>query len=458
MNAEAFKCVLDAARKRESLMHLVAKSPQKVMYHGTSSKFLRTILKEGLKAKPSERVYDKTLDPSSSKFQQQMRRGIEAFEGTYLTTQYGTASHAALNAKQKFGGNRLYVVALIPDRHPQRVPDEDSLALERLYPIGDLSAEILAKYLTSMQALNAQLTKLWDLFWKNTLDRIALKAREEKWSKETAHYIMERAEKLLDLREDLFAEGFLPYLRVKFVAAMEDGAALHETTYKQLKYDGLVDKETGELITTHAAEHQKLRKFQDRFTKKWQPLYEIEGYGAYIENARMLEGIAYKGAARIVLVVEVLKAFDSQGPAQVKVHYSGPGASRAMAEFKASWKRYQGNHFEVVKGDEVEKIEKAANVVSRAVLEKELHGLVSKLDTASSLYLKAVKSKVETARFKKLAASVKKSLDVFDALPGSVREAIRESKASQEPEPDVVVEDTGKKLKAMAEQLVSSWK
>jgi len=81
-------------------------SPTDMVYHGTSTKFLNSILSNGLIPNPKERVYsepdkDKELDYG---------RSMASLEGVYLTDEYMTASGAATNAADSTGGQKLMVI------------------------------------------------------------------------------------------------------------------------------------------------------------------------------------------------------------------------------------------------------------------------------------------------------------------------------------------------------------
>lgn len=98
-------------------MKIAAKS---LNYHGTSSKNIRTILKEGLIPFPKETVYDK-----------EEREGgfstTKTFGGAYFIRDWMYAYSAAGKAVEKFGGNRLIIEAIIEDQNQDVLPDEDDV-------------------------------------------------------------------------------------------------------------------------------------------------------------------------------------------------------------------------------------------------------------------------------------------------------------------------------------------
>lgn len=98
------------------------KSPREIMYHGTSSEFLRKILSKGLQYKGSdvEKVWatdrNDKLNPSRV-----------SLEGVYLTKNIMTASSSATQAVNKFDGNALFIIVLFQPL--SGLPDEDMIEI-----------------------------------------------------------------------------------------------------------------------------------------------------------------------------------------------------------------------------------------------------------------------------------------------------------------------------------------
>jgi len=72
-----------------------------IMYHGTTDKHLRSILKQGLLANPPKRTYDVDND---------MGDGYQTFGGVYLANNQRKATAAATDAVFQFGGRPIIVV------------------------------------------------------------------------------------------------------------------------------------------------------------------------------------------------------------------------------------------------------------------------------------------------------------------------------------------------------------
>lgn len=93
-------------------------SSKQIMFHGTSSKNLRSILKKGL-IYNLNKVWNKNKD-----------RLFESFEGIYLTKDLESAITASREAVSSFGGNPLLVAAQIETRTPSVLIDEDLIGFK----------------------------------------------------------------------------------------------------------------------------------------------------------------------------------------------------------------------------------------------------------------------------------------------------------------------------------------
>lgn len=106
-------------------------SPTMVMYHGTSSKFLREILKKGLIPNPRMRVWKD--DPAAQRYASQVSR--KALDSVYFTKNFMTAVSAGGDASRKFGGTYLFIAAQIQPR--SAFADEDTLKIRMEHAIRD---------------------------------------------------------------------------------------------------------------------------------------------------------------------------------------------------------------------------------------------------------------------------------------------------------------------------------
>jgi len=94
------------------------RQPQ-IMYHGTSTANLRSILKNGVLPNPPGKVWDRDPGKDSHIF------GLSSLEGSYWGSTINTASGAANKAARTFGGRPLLVIAQIQEA--SAFADEDDI-------------------------------------------------------------------------------------------------------------------------------------------------------------------------------------------------------------------------------------------------------------------------------------------------------------------------------------------
>jgi hypothetical protein len=104
-----------------------SKKLRKIWYHGTSSTFLNSILKNGLKVDTKRKSWDVDEDSSFENIDR------TSYGGVYLTTNLGTASSASYRAKQKFAGEKIIVISELQTK--TLVSDEDDFSSFHKYNI-----------------------------------------------------------------------------------------------------------------------------------------------------------------------------------------------------------------------------------------------------------------------------------------------------------------------------------
>lgn len=98
-----------------------------IMYHGTSTKFLRSILKQGLIPNPKMRVWK----DDEAAMRQAGQESRKALDGIYFASNFMTAVSAGGNAYRKFGGTYLFVAAQLQPRHAYADEDTIKIKLEK---------------------------------------------------------------------------------------------------------------------------------------------------------------------------------------------------------------------------------------------------------------------------------------------------------------------------------------
>ena len=106
--------------KKEYLLTERRKSTnQSIWYHGTTSKFLREILKKGMVPDPKKKKWDTDEDTS------QYVSSRVSLEGSYWTRNLTTAISSASSSTNKFGGYDIIVCAQLNPK--SAIQDEDSI-------------------------------------------------------------------------------------------------------------------------------------------------------------------------------------------------------------------------------------------------------------------------------------------------------------------------------------------
>jgi len=106
--------------KREN--RILKTAERAIYWHGTSSTFLRDILKKGLDPNPKKRVFD---DTDENRTRQTF--SMKSYGGAYITKSANRSQPFASGARRKFGGNNLYVGLTFESRTPSALLDEDDV-------------------------------------------------------------------------------------------------------------------------------------------------------------------------------------------------------------------------------------------------------------------------------------------------------------------------------------------
>ncbi len=101
----------------------------RLMYHGTSSTFLRTILKQGVIPDPTKKRWDDDDQESQHSFSR------TSLPGSYWASNMMTASSAASNTTRKFGGQSIIVIAEIAEQ--SAYADEDNINAPLQWAVSD---------------------------------------------------------------------------------------------------------------------------------------------------------------------------------------------------------------------------------------------------------------------------------------------------------------------------------
>lgn len=325
------------------------KSERIIMYHGTSSKFLRTIKSQGLKINPKEKKWD--IDQYSD-INQPTRASLE---GAYLTANLMTATSAAGNSVRKFGGNTIVVCVLFQPR--SGLPDEDSVrytlghAVQKTLGISSLdnnryNETTLAVLLFDLKNIECDKKCLTNRFIEvlksyGEINERALKPEDAEnflkaemmrrvshyWKNEKAWYIFSGFEDIMPP---------IPYKdRNKYSVEEED--KIREKWKKKIK-----DK----ILSPQEADKEYLKQLDIMTRKAFKGLRTDTSDFQF--NVRAMKNVNYKGRNKIISIVEIIepKYIEGKGredkPVILKVHYGS-----IPNDFIKQYKEKMGYKFEI---------------------------------------------------------------------------------------------------------------
>lgn len=271
-----------------------------VMFHGTSSVFLRSILKQGFIPDPREKTWSD--DPNAGWH----RASRASLPGTYFTENVMTAISSSTNTIKKVGGNPIYVVALIQQR--SGLVDEDQIVnlIERMR---EFSNEILLRDL------------YYDMYGHPEEDEWIRKRRGQgtrqvyaKWLTGLAR-VLDMPERILDPK--ITWDMFVAIVRRK--AAYLDKVMSPSSVY-------------GANLPDKAQAEREYQVALDAFIKRAKYLAVNYRKGqeprdTFMHNVRITEPVTYRGSNRILAVYEELSRPYRSGedrPIQLKIHYGRP--------------------------------------------------------------------------------------------------------------------------------------
>lgn len=317
-------------RFKRYLIERRMKSDRILVYHGTSSKFLNKILKQGLIVDPKAKVWKD--DPYASEIQ----ASRVSLDGIYLAKNFGTASSASTNATQKFGGNPVIVIALFQPR--SSLPDEDNIryTLERIISssLGTGFSEFHYAFNLGLllKGKDKELTKRYLDGLKSYMERLNIDERA--FDKKVAmNFLIAELKRALshrwhknDTAKWEIKKGWIEvYNRTKgrVLTGSDEDQKIADKLYKEL--DKVIPKPA-------EAEKNYLKALDDmtRMLKGQRKEYKKDNF----INFRSLENVTYKGRNRIIAVAEIVNRFDDDEPTKIVVHY-GKLPNEFLREFES---------------------------------------------------------------------------------------------------------------------------
>jgi hypothetical protein len=248
------------------------------MFHGTSTKFLRSILKTGMVPNPRDKKWD--VDPGASLTTQSR----VSLTGSYWSGRLMTATSSALNTTGKFGGNSLLIIAQIQTQDAKADEDQISFDIPREYDYAfggvysnnpDLVARV---YYDSRDYYNEKK----EIFIKNIHNSF------------TENPNKPVPTKLLSNLFDTFT------LRIISYGVKEAGTDSYYNPLNRIKNKPNEVPETDEI-------EKQLLNIKDKLTKYYRET--TEDSGKFSHTLRITEPVTFSGANRITHILEIPKHY-----------------------------------------------------------------------------------------------------------------------------------------------------
>jgi len=267
---------------------------KRILYHGTSSVNLHDILTRGLIPQPKKRVWTLERNPL-----------LASYPGIYFAMNFGDAAQYAQAAIKSLGGNPIIVIAQIEERHPATVADEDWIPRGFLPFTGRSRADvagICAGIIGSPEDQSRMVSK-------------AVERLIEKWSRET-HGIMSREK--CKYQQDLI-EQF-----VKAMAKVECWRWYSQTHRLPEGIDNV--DELARRTGVYQDVVRQMRELTDKLVHKlykipmvsWQTTGRVFPLHVYRTTVRVTEPVTFRGANKILGVVELIYRSDQRKDAYVR--------------------------------------------------------------------------------------------------------------------------------------------
>lgn len=332
------------------------KAGRDIMYHGTTGKFLRSILKVGLQPNTKQKVWDE--DPNAG-FGQVSR---VSYGGVYFGQNLMTAKSSGTSAVRKLGGDfSILITALIQPR--SALPDEDTFtgAIESARTtalsrggrvLGDHETILVEAYL--QYALNN--TKETDTYlapfmeylknWFSEIWPISLK--DEAKIKETMEALLKASmyRKVSHIEERFFKEGTVDSI---FNSVLTD-VGLGD---KEIEKQNLLGRPSDwkDPLKKARATYSHLLKPPSKSESEKIFMREVDNLMKFLRRQtlqkddinktyRMMTPVDYKGRNRILSVVSIHLNDDYKKPTILRVHFG-----KLPSDFLKQWKSRIGSNF-----------------------------------------------------------------------------------------------------------------
>ena len=328
--------------------------PTKMMWHGTSTKFLKNILNNGLVPNPKQKTWEEDKEAETNPGQL-TRRSVG---GVYFANNFMTAGSSASTTKNKFGGEELIIVANIQER--SAFADEDTIRfkLERL--IHQFAEE------SGLLSGNNKLFMMGYFLGVGELPQ-GNKVLYKNFANTVNSYL---GRKKQPANEDALRDFFDSYLEMEYAKYMarEDNyyhkkefIAGYATAYRGSGVEGINAREKEAETYNNMPKYEvgeseeKYLKSMDALTRSYKQ-WAISKPDRFIHTLRVDDVVNFRGRNKIVcmFIWKTRKDYNDPNDRTTATIVYGDMPEEAKQDIRRAW-----GEFEIVKNDRVvDKVEK----------------------------------------------------------------------------------------------------
>lgn len=263
-----------------------------IMFHGTSTAFLQSILKNGMVPRPKSKSWDEDPDVSLSS------QSRVSLEGSYWTSNLLTATSSAWRTSNKFKGDQLIIIAQIQQQ--QAFADEDSVTYV-------INSSFSNSFGNSLYMERPDL--IAELYYDHP-DRI--QKTKEVFNEKLHNNLTKNTKKPIptNMLNDLF-DAFV--MRLIAHGEKESGGKEWYSPLRRVK------NKPDNILSVNEAENNLLAQ-KDKLTKYYSES-AIESPTDFSHTLRISEPITYSGANKILFIIERDKKLENL---PLKLHYGTP--------------------------------------------------------------------------------------------------------------------------------------
>jgi len=280
-------------------------SSKTIYYHGTTSKYLKSILSNGLIPDPKEGVWKAEEEEKNLGVHAPSKKSLF---GSYWSQNTMTCVKYANDSVRHFGGNPLFIIAELQER--SAFPDEDTFLslinrgisglLGPGYRTNDfyllqIFAGIILKKDIGLDAIKHWNDIIFDYLEQNG---VSPKIKTPKFLQLLEDLLFAEIKRRLSYHSDT---GLFPY-------KSEIRKALDYLGYK-LEYDDPIPPQFKKIPSKQA--EQEYQKYLDEFTKLIKKLAVSKEDDSFSHTIRVPSTVGFKGANKIITIIEAIEEKDN---------------------------------------------------------------------------------------------------------------------------------------------------